>query len=105
VQDTTNLLPCVGDIPTWSRNCAHPAAAARAEVLRRLVGEQVSIRNLRDILESALGASQRDKEVASLTEFCAHRLAAPSATALHRREMRAVYAAARTRDLLRQACA
>jgi type III secretion protein V len=40
-----------------------------AEVLRRLVAEQVSIRNLRDILEALAEASQRDKDVHALTEF------------------------------------
>ena len=40
-----------------------------ADVLRRLVSEQVSIRNLRDILEALAEASQREKDVHALTEF------------------------------------
>jgi type III secretion protein V len=40
-----------------------------AEVMRRLVAEQVSIRNLRDILEALSEGSQRDKEALALTEF------------------------------------
>jgi type III secretion protein V len=40
-----------------------------AEVLRRLVSESVSIRNVRDILEALSEGSQRDKEAHSLTEF------------------------------------
>ena len=40
-----------------------------ADVLRRLVGEGVSIRNLRDILEALAEAGQRDKDVHALSEF------------------------------------
>ena len=40
-----------------------------AEVLRRLVSEGVSIRNLRDILEALAEIAQRDKDVHALTEF------------------------------------
>jgi type III secretion protein V len=40
-----------------------------ADVLRRLVSESVSIRNLRDILEALAEAGQRDKDVQALTEF------------------------------------
>jgi type III secretion protein V len=40
-----------------------------AEVLRRLVGEGVSIRNLRDILEALADAAQRDKDAHSLAEL------------------------------------
>ena len=40
-----------------------------ADVLRRLVGESVSIRNLRDILEALSEIAQRDKDVHALTEF------------------------------------
>ncbi|WP_457444443.1 FHIPEP family type III secretion protein [Roseateles sp. P5_E4] len=39
------------------------------EVLRRLVSEEVSIRNLRDILEALADASQREKDVQALTEM------------------------------------
>ena len=40
-----------------------------AEVLRRLVAEEVSIRNLRDILEALAEAAQREKDVQALTEM------------------------------------
>jgi type III secretion protein V len=40
-----------------------------AEVLRRLVEEQVPIRNPRDILEALADAAQREKDVFALTEF------------------------------------
>ncbi len=39
------------------------------EVLRRLASEEVSIRNLRDILEALAEASQREKDVQALTEM------------------------------------
>ena len=39
------------------------------EVLRRLASEEVSIRNLRDILEALADASQREKDVQALTEM------------------------------------
>jgi type III secretion protein V len=39
------------------------------EVLRRLAAEEVSIRNLRDILEALADASQREKDVHALTEM------------------------------------
>lgn len=39
------------------------------EVLRRLAAEEVSIRNLRDILEALADASQREKDVQALAEM------------------------------------
>jgi type III secretion protein V len=39
------------------------------EVLRRLAAEEVSIRNLRDILEALADAAQREKDVQALTEM------------------------------------
>jgi type III secretion protein V len=39
------------------------------EVLRRLAAEEVSIRNLRDILEALAEAAQREKDVQALTEM------------------------------------
>lgn len=39
------------------------------EVLRRLVSEEVSIRNLRDILDALAEAAQREKDVQALTEM------------------------------------
>jgi type III secretion protein V len=71
VQDTTNLLTrASAEIPDVVKELLRTLPLLRvAEVLRRLVSESVSIRNLRDILEALSEASQRDKEVASLTEF------------------------------------
>jgi type III secretion protein V len=71
VQDTTNLLTrASADIPDVVKELLRTLPLLRiAEVMRRLVSESVSIRNLRDILEALSEASQRDKEVASLTEF------------------------------------
>ena len=40
-----------------------------AEILRRLVDEEVSIRNARDILEALADAAQREKDVFALTEL------------------------------------
>ena len=40
-----------------------------ADVLRRLVEEQVSVRNLRDVFESLADAGQREKDPASLAEY------------------------------------
>ena len=40
-----------------------------AEVLRRLVAESVSIRNLRDILEAMAEISQREKDLHTVAEF------------------------------------
>jgi len=71
VQDTTNLLTrASADVPDVVKELLRTLPLLRiAEVMRRLVSESVSIRNLRDILEALSEASQRDKEVASLTEF------------------------------------
>jgi type III secretion protein V len=40
-----------------------------AEILRRLVEEEVAIRNARDILEALADAAQREKDVFALTEL------------------------------------
>lgn len=40
-----------------------------AEVVRRLVEEEVSVRNLRDVLEGLADAGQREKDPFALTEF------------------------------------
>ncbi len=71
LQDTTNLLTrASGDMPDVVKEVLRAVPLQRvAEVLRRLVGESVSIRNLRDILEALAEASQRDKETQALTEF------------------------------------
>jgi type III secretion protein V len=71
VQDATNLLTRISnDMPDVVKEVLRALPLPRvAEVLRRLVSEQVSIRNLRDILEALAEAGQRDKDVQALTEF------------------------------------
>jgi type III secretion protein V len=71
VQDTTNMLTrASAEVPDVIKEVLRTLPLLRvAEVLRRLVSEQVSIRNLRDILEALSEGSQRDKEAHSLTEF------------------------------------
>ncbi|HSW05258.1 FHIPEP family type III secretion protein [Aquabacterium sp.] len=71
VQDTTNLLTrASADAPDVVKEVLRALPVQRvADVLRRLVGESVSIRNLRDILEALSEAGQRDKDVHALTEF------------------------------------
>jgi type III secretion protein V len=75
-----------------------------AEILRRMVEEEVPIRNARDILEALADAAQREKDVYALTELArislkrqlSHRVA-PSG------ELRALLLAPELEDLLRQA--
>ena len=71
VQDTTNLLTrASADMPDVVKEVLRALPLLRvAEVMRRLVAESVSIRNLRDILEALSEGSQRDKEALALTEF------------------------------------
>ena len=71
LQDTTNLLTRASiDAPDVVKEVLRALPAQRvADVLRRLVGEGVSIRNLRDILEALAEAGQRDKDAHALTEF------------------------------------
>ena len=70
-QDTTNLLTrASNDMPDVIKEVLRALPLQRvADVLRRLVSEGVSIRNLRDILEALSEAGQRDKDVHALTEF------------------------------------
>jgi len=70
-QDTTNLLTrAANDMPDVVKEVLRALPLQRvSEVLRRLVGEGVSIRNLRDILEALSEVAQRDKDVHALTEF------------------------------------
>jgi type III secretion protein V len=70
-QDTTNLLTrAANDMPDIVKEVLRALPLQRvSEVLRRLVSEGVSIRNLRDILEALSEISQRDKDVHALTEF------------------------------------
>jgi type III secretion protein V len=71
IQDTTNLLTRASlDAPDVVKEVLRALPVQRvADVLRRLVGEAVSIRNLRDILEALSEAGQRDKDAHALTEF------------------------------------
>jgi type III secretion protein V len=70
-QDTTNLLTrASADVPDIVKEVLRALPLQRvSDILRRLVAEGVSIRNLRDILEGLAEASQRDKDVHALTEF------------------------------------
>jgi type III secretion protein V len=71
IQDTTNLLTrASADMPDVIKEVLRALPLQRvADVLRRMVSEGVSIRNLRDILEALSEAGQRDKDVQALTEF------------------------------------
>ncbi|MEP7280397.1 MAG: flagellar biosynthesis protein FlhA [Rubrivivax sp.] len=71
LQDTTNLLTrASADAPDVVKEVLRALPLQRvADVLRRLVGESVSIRNLRDILEALADAGQRDKDPHTLTEY------------------------------------
>ena len=71
LQDTTNLLTrASAEMPDVVKEVLRALPVQRvADVLRRLVAESVSIRNLRDILEALIDASQRDKDVLALTEY------------------------------------
>jgi type III secretion protein V len=70
-QDTTNLLTrAAADMPDIVKEVLRALPLQRvAEVLRRLVAESVSIRNLRDILEALAEISQREKDVHTVAEF------------------------------------
>jgi type III secretion protein V len=71
IQDATTLLTrASADMPDVVKEVLRALPVARvADVLRRLVSESVSIRNLRDILEALSEAGQRDKDAHALTEF------------------------------------
>ena len=71
IQDTTNLLTrASADAPDVVKEVLRALPLQRvADVLRRLVNEGVSIRNLRDILEALSEAGQREKDPAALAEF------------------------------------
>jgi type III secretion protein V len=70
-QDTTNMLTrAAADMPDIVKEVLRALPMQRvAEVLRRLVSESVSIRNLRDILDALAEGGQRDKDPHALTEF------------------------------------
>lgn len=64
------LARAAADYPDVVKEALRALPLARlAEVLRRLVEEEVPIRNLRDILEALADAAQREKDVFALTEM------------------------------------
>ena len=106
IQETTAMLTrASADVPDVVKEVLRALPVQRvADVLRRLVAEEVSIRNLRDILEALAEAAQREKDVQALTEMARialrrqlnHRVAP-------RGELRALVLAPELEDLLRQA--
>jgi type III secretion protein V len=70
-QETNLLLTrASADLPDVVKETLRALPLARvAEILRRLVEEEVAIRNLRDILETLSDAAQREKDVFALTEL------------------------------------
>ena len=70
-QETSALLTRAGiDYPDVVKEVLRALPLARvAEILRRLVEEEVPIRNHRDILEALADAAQREKDVYALTEL------------------------------------
>ncbi len=71
IQETSALLARANaDYPEVVKEVARALPISRiADVLRRLADEEVSLRNLRDILESLADAGQREKDAFALTEF------------------------------------
>ncbi len=71
IQETSNMLNRIGaEYPEVVKEAGRALPVARmAEVLRRMVEEEVSLRNLRDILEALADAGQREKDPFNLTEF------------------------------------
>lgn len=71
IQETSELLNrAQADLPDVVKEVLRALPVQKVtEVLRRLVAEEVSIRNLRDILEALAEASQREKDVQALTEM------------------------------------
>ena len=70
-QEANHLLTRASvDLPDVVKETLRALPLARvAEILRRLVEEEVAIRNLRDILETLSDAAQREKDVYALTEL------------------------------------
>ncbi len=70
-QETSSLLTrASADYPDVVKEVLRALPLARvAEILRRLVEEEVPIRNQRDILEALADAAQREKDVFALTEM------------------------------------
>ena len=105
-QEASGYLGRAGqDIPDVVKEVLRALPLQRvAEILRRLVEEEVPIRNARDILEALADAAQREKDVYALTELARialkrqiSHLAAPQGT------LRALLLAPELEDLLRQA--
>lgn len=71
IQEASALLTRAGaDYPEVVKEVARALPLARiAEVLRRLVEEEVSLRNVRDVLECLADVGQREKDAFALTEF------------------------------------
>lgn len=70
-QETNTLLNrASADYPDVVKEVLRALPLARlAEILRRLVEEEVPVRNQRDILEALADAAQREKDVFALTEM------------------------------------
>ena len=70
VQEVVELLNRVGDAyPEVVKEAVRAVPAARiAEVLRRLVEEEVPIRNMRDVLEGITAAANLDREPARIAD-------------------------------------
>ena len=70
-QEANHLLTrASAELPDVVKETLRALPLARvAEILRRLVEEEVAIRNLRDILETLSDAAQREKDVFALTEL------------------------------------
>ncbi|MDR2153762.1 MAG: flagellar biosynthesis protein FlhA [Burkholderiaceae bacterium] len=70
-QEASHLLARANaELPDVVKETARVLPAVRlAEILRRLVEEEVAIRNLRDILETLADVAQREKDVHALTEM------------------------------------
>jgi type III secretion protein V len=105
-QETSALLNrAANEIPDVVKEVLRALPLQRvAEILRRLVEEEVAIRNTRDILEAIADAAQREKDVYALTELArialkrqlSHRVAPQG-------RLNAVLLAPELEELLRQA--
>ncbi|MEW6704702.1 MAG: FHIPEP family type III secretion protein [Pseudomonadota bacterium] len=71
IQETSALLTrAAGDVPEVVKEVMRALPMQRvAEILRRLVEEEVPIRHLRDVLETLADVGQREKDVHTLTEY------------------------------------
>jgi type III secretion protein V len=105
-QEASSYLGRAGqDIPDVVKEVLRALPLQRvAEILRRMLEEEVPVRNARDILESLADAAQREKDVYALTELARialkrqiSHLVAPDG------QLRALLLAPELEDLLRQA--